>query len=102
MMMYLGLVSFFFFQAEDGIRDRNVTGIQTCALPILGPLEVGSRRCRFGRGSWQWPLGGGNASAGGTGCRLPRPRVFPVGPAVLRSEERRVGRECSSGCAPYD
>src|SRR5207249_8244791 len=34
---------FFFFQAEDGIRDRNVTGVQTCALPIstvrLPPLE---------------------------------------------------------------
>src|SRR5699024_11980584 len=27
---------FFFFQAEDGIRDRNVTGVQTCALPICG------------------------------------------------------------------
>src|SRR5699024_11581909 len=27
---------FFFFQAEDGIRDRNVTGVQTCALPISG------------------------------------------------------------------
>ena len=27
---------FFFFQAEDGIRDRLVTGVQTCALPILG------------------------------------------------------------------
>src|SRR5699024_11641053 len=25
----------YFFQAEDGIRDRNVTGVQTCALPIL-------------------------------------------------------------------
>src|SRR5699024_2806637 len=30
--------SFFFFQAEDGIRDRNVTGVQTCALPILALL----------------------------------------------------------------
>ena len=30
--MYL----FFFFQAEDGIRDIGVTGVQTCALPILG------------------------------------------------------------------
>ena len=29
-------VKFFFFQAEDGIRDRNVTGVQTCALPIYG------------------------------------------------------------------
>src|SRR5699024_11854071 len=26
--------------AEDGIRDRNVTGVQTCALPICGPLRV--------------------------------------------------------------
>src|SRR5437868_6201136 len=29
------VISIFFFQAEDGIRDRNVTGVQTCALPIL-------------------------------------------------------------------
>src|SRR5699024_12686457 len=28
------VIFFFFFQAEDGIRDRNVTGVQTCALPI--------------------------------------------------------------------
>src|SRR6266513_5158627 len=30
----------FFFQAEDGIRDRNVTGVQTCALPIWEPSDV--------------------------------------------------------------
>src|SRR5256884_9681054 len=30
------LLYFFFFQAEDGIRDVAVTGVQTCALPILG------------------------------------------------------------------
>src|SRR5207249_7498544 len=30
----------FFFQAEDGIRDRNVTGVQTCALPILELAEI--------------------------------------------------------------
>src|SRR5438067_7780741 len=30
---------FFFFQAEDGIRDRNVTGVQTCALPICSPFH---------------------------------------------------------------
>src|SRR6266498_3732009 len=29
----------FFFQAEDGIRDADVTGVQTCALPILGELD---------------------------------------------------------------
>src|SRR5699024_11961993 len=51
---------FFFFQAEDGIRDRNVTGVQTCALPICDSsakraisvyrlrrvLEVGERTTR--------------------------------------------------------
>src|SRR3712207_7817946 len=30
---------FFFFQAEDGIRDIGVTGVQTCALPICSPVE---------------------------------------------------------------
>src|SRR5437868_10408176 len=52
------LDQYFFFQAEDGIRDRNVTGVQTCALPILaasralartalmkaGPASIRSRR----------------------------------------------------------
>src|SRR3989454_11141177 len=33
---YFFLLFFFFFQAEDGIRDYKVTGVQTCALPILG------------------------------------------------------------------
>src|SRR5699024_12009176 len=33
-------VFIFFFQAEDGIRDRNVTGVQTCALPIYPILPV--------------------------------------------------------------
>ena len=37
------MVFFFFFQAEDGIRDRLVTGVQTCALPIFPPgVEVTS------------------------------------------------------------
>src|SRR4030066_695743 len=30
----------FFFQAEDGIRDSSVTGVQTCALPIFSPCEI--------------------------------------------------------------
>src|SRR5437868_788742 len=37
---YLVLFLYFFFQAEDGIRDRNVTGVQTCALPIFGVPAV--------------------------------------------------------------
>src|SRR5690606_40125855 len=36
------IVDYFFFQAEDGIRDFHVTGVQTCALPILD-LAVGAR-----------------------------------------------------------
>src|SRR5437867_6551972 len=37
---------FFFFQAEDGIRDRTVTGVQTCALPIsqLRRIPLGASR----------------------------------------------------------
>src|SRR5439155_11304893 len=34
------LRAFFFFQAEDGIRDGHVTGVQTCALPIWPPERV--------------------------------------------------------------
>src|SRR5256885_11210812 len=37
---------FFFFQAEDGIRDYKVTGVQTCALPICDPRR---QRVRGGR-----------------------------------------------------
>src|SRR5437868_15305631 len=36
------MIFFFFFQAEDGIRDRNVTGVQTCALPIFSASLWGS------------------------------------------------------------
>src|SRR5699024_11840016 len=45
----------FFFQAEDGIRDRNVTGVQTCALPIsLGfiAVEAGWTVTEVGRQPW--------------------------------------------------
>src|SRR5256886_5512461 len=47
-----GTCSFFFFQAEDGIRDLTVTGVQTCALPILYLLDDGVVRLEAdGRGS---------------------------------------------------
>src|SRR5207249_8919736 len=39
---------FFFFQAEDGIRDRNVTGVQTCALPILDRRSGNDARLTHG------------------------------------------------------
>src|SRR2546430_7285259 len=35
--VYRAALTFFFFQAEDGIRDLTVTGVQTCALPISQP-----------------------------------------------------------------
>src|SRR5258708_27316608 len=40
------LVFFFFFQAEDGIRDDLVTGVQTCALPIYRHRQVRSHRAQ--------------------------------------------------------
>src|SRR4030066_361902 len=46
--MWIGF-SLFFFQAEDGIRDSSVTGVQTCALPIWCGQEVQQRRPILGR-----------------------------------------------------
>src|SRR2546421_1765126 len=58
---------FFFFQAEDGIRDLIVTGVQTCALPILTPAISAATT-----GSWKrpaaWPArcrGSGSSSSRG-------------------------------------
>src|SRR6266496_585927 len=70
---------FFFFQAEDGIRDLYVTGVQTCALPIwrLGEKRFNSLPIRAAR------------------TALPGRRTG------ARSEERRVGKECRSRWSPY-
>src|SRR5256885_15856693 len=50
-MLCADVFSFFFFQAEDGIRDYKVTGVQTCALPICtkcvnGPLPIAGVQTR--------------------------------------------------------
>src|SRR5947209_19560536 len=51
MAMIWGWCWFFFFQAEDGIRDIGVTGVQTCALPIYEGVELLLRdRLAEGRG----------------------------------------------------
>src|SRR5256885_11048200 len=67
-------MSLFFFQAEDGIRDYKVTGVQTCALPILHlrsvPAGQGDRPDR--RGGIE-AAHGNRFDAGGTG-RSPPPR----------------------------
>src|SRR5690606_40378746 len=91
----------FFFQAEDGIRDFHVTGVQTCALPIYGSPEVS-----LGQGNLdndaetddKLVYGGVTLFVGG------QP---PVGSEIVvqaknpaeekRSEERRVGKECRAG-----
>src|SRR5687767_15872135 len=68
----------FFFQAEDGIRDKLVTGVQTCALPI----------------SYH--------EAGHAVVMNAIPEADPVQKITIvgrRSEERRVGKECRSGWA---
>src|ERR1017187_10866989 len=41
MILFVVPFVFFFFQAEDGIRDTSVTGVQTCALPIYGSSTGG-------------------------------------------------------------
>src|SRR2546429_3666489 len=47
MLMQYTLVFFFFFQAEDGIRDVAVTGVQTCALPISVSKKFKGLRCAY-------------------------------------------------------
>src|SRR5256885_2746294 len=65
---------FFFFQAEDGIRDYKVTGVQTCALPIC--REPGPRRPGGGRGQLGRVRFGIAGQLGGTG-RGQRERARP-------------------------
>src|SRR5437879_9026868 len=81
---------FFFFQAEDGIRDTSVTGVQTCALPIC-EVDVGLEllRLQFDRPT-QLLLGGPELSVA----------AAHGAPVDVRSEERRVGKECRSGWWP--
>src|SRR5258708_14385935 len=94
---------FFFFQAEDGIRDDLVTGVQTCALPIspfprrlqLSIAYPTTSSCCLLPGAVREldahaPFG---AIANARGVGLDR--------NSLRSEERRVGKECRSRWSPY-
>src|SRR3712207_8380153 len=92
----------FFFQAEDGIRDIGVTGVQTCALPIYVPdLDPHSARRQLDRDLHFFPvlLDGLHRQSvevvDGITLELPPIRVED------RSEERRVGKECRSRWSPY-
>src|SRR5256885_9390082 len=82
------LIIIFFFQAEDGIRDYKVTGVQTCALPICpdryrqGAVAHRTRNAVRSEVSF-----------------APARRAVPA--RSERSEERRVGKECRSRWSPY-
>src|SRR2546422_11585118 len=93
------LLSVFFFQAEDGIRDVAVTGVQTCALPICSGLS--------GYPDAASTVATAAREAGrvvSRGRQLPpamsaRWRVTPgsSGSNAWRSEERRVGKSVDLG-----
>src|SRR5690606_39514065 len=93
---------FFFFQAEDGIRDFHVTGVQTCALPISRRRPRRGRRPPSGtsRAAGRTPPPAGRARFG-TGRSKPSSSAcaYPF-PDRIRSEERRVGKERSSRRSP--
>src|SRR2546430_15809019 len=82
---------FFFFQAEDGIRDLTVTGVQTCALPI-SLLELGGNNAIIVTPSADLELATRGIVFGAVGT---------AGQRCTRSEERRVGEEGRSRWSPY-
>src|SRR3712207_7892174 len=100
---------FFFFQAEDGILDIGVTGVQTCALPIVaevkldfGVLERLSAVCR------SYGLAGAVQHGASTlpdelFHRFPQVETAEIHLATgfQRSEGRRVGKEGRSRWSPY-
>src|SRR5256885_3411863 len=95
----------FFFQAEDGIRDYKVTGVQTCALPILGRRRgvierLAEREAERARS----PVDHRRREREGVHVDLALVHRFNTlvdDDEALRSEERRVGKECRSRWSPY-
>src|SRR5699024_11320055 len=100
------LFVFFFFQAEDGIRDRNVTGVQTCALPISSPTTAPKiSACKsasvksnaLSASGFSQAVISTDAGSTGNGLTINSKGTTPaqVSPcSTTRSEERRVGKEC--------
>src|SRR5690606_39811478 len=97
-----------FFQAEDGIRDFHVTGVQTCALPISA--SGAALRARFtttrqraqanafssrSSASLSCPTTARNACISFLTCAVCLSSCSNIG--SRRSEERRVGKECGVG-----
>src|SRR2546425_1785611 len=92
------VVFFFFFQAEDGIRDKLVTGVQTCALPISA-RSVALLMDRSESMALEEP----DTSRYQQALKFARDRLLPAlkSADLPRSEERRVGKECRSRWSPY-
>src|SRR6266511_365118 len=94
-------VFFFFFQAEDGIRDFHVTGVQTCALPIFNTLSWsagaelggGPTPIRFGVRGGQLPFGPGTSAPTEVGVAAGTGRAFSAGRAVLDIGIERLQRK---------
>src|SRR5207237_3587453 len=89
---------YFFFQAEDGIRDSSVTGVQTCALPICDSGRAAAAGARFPgslfyAGPWNSQAQRFVPScASATSNSMGKP-LKSAAKAKARSEERRVGKE---------
>src|SRR5260370_14393856 len=98
--MYLNIhrTAYFFFQAEDGIRDSSVTGVQTCALPILGTFQTNF-------GTYTNTIAGDASSISGVQNSITTDKNNIANDTLSlkekRSEERRVGKECRSRWSPY-
>src|SRR5204862_2073592 len=96
-LVSLGMILFFmvlfFFQAEDGIRDLYVTGVQTCALPIsLLAKKFADQKPGEARADNDYiHLPGANDTRSMASCIFSK-----MEPSRRRSEERRVGKECRS------
>src|SRR5256884_4982797 len=96
------IVCFFFFQAEDGIRDVAVTGVQTCALPISYAeyAVVPADRVVVLPDGVSTKQGAAVMLQGMTAHYLAT-STYALKPGDARSEERRVGKEGRSRWSRY-
>src|SRR3712207_7336501 len=92
---------FFFFQAEDGIRDIGVTGVQTCALPIFKGTTTSELDKVLRTLAPKNPRGIVLDIRNNGGGLLSTAQEVLGRFVDGRSEERRVGKECRSRWSPY-
>src|SRR2546429_1504544 len=104
-MMWCDCAVCFFFQAEDGIRDVAVTGVQTCALPIylksLSHFTRGRMQRVEKKQQLKTLLSNTNALLGAMRNSTSTVSGEAANIGRYRSEERRVGKECRSRWSPY-